>query len=63
MKTLEGLACPCTVIGFEGVGTEIPIDAGPDDVLSPEESFTHTFDIKLTTQAKFKFFVDVFGQQ
>lgn len=60
LSILEGDACTCSVIGFGGVGADIPIDVG-DGTLSPGEQFTQTFDIQLTTRDVFTFFVDVFG--
>ncbi|MCI0438915.1 MAG: hypothetical protein L0177_07250, partial [Chloroflexi bacterium] len=58
---LEGAGCPCMVIGFGGVGAQIPINAGGDGVLTPNEMFEHRFDIQLTNRAPFSFFVNVFG--
>jgi hypothetical protein len=60
VTTLMGPGCPCTVEGFGGVGSEVPIDVG-DSLWLPGEEFTHTFRILLTRKQKFTFFVDIMG--
>jgi hypothetical protein len=47
--------------GIGGVGSQQAIDAGSDDILSPNESATVEFRIGLETSNRFEFFVDVLG--
>ena len=63
---LEGAACACEMIdgggaGLGGVGTDIPLDLGPDGIWSPGEQVNHTFWVSLTSQARLTFFGDVWG--
>lgn len=62
---LSGPACPCVLFYGEGLdgglGSDVPFDVGPDDLWSPGELVTHTFEIRLTTFAPLSFFGDVFG--
>ncbi len=61
VAVLEGAGCPCTVLGFGGVGAEIPINVGADRMLEVSEQFAYTFNILLSARAPFDFFVNVFG--
>ena len=66
---LDGPGCPCLVLNADGgpggVGATIsvpPANLGPDETLTPGESFTQVFDIGLNTPAQFTFFVNVLGE-
>jgi hypothetical protein len=48
--------------GPAGVGARVKADVGPDELLSPGESFTTEFLIGLQRGRRFRFFVDVWGQ-
>ena len=62
---LQGAACQCEMADdtgpLGGVGTDIPLDLGPDGLWTPGESVTHTFWVNLTRQARLTFFGDVWG--
>jgi hypothetical protein len=44
VTTLQGSACPCTVVGYGGVGAEIPVA----NAILPGGEFTRKFSIQLT---------------
>jgi hypothetical protein len=48
--------------GPAGVGGRLKADVGPDELLSPGESFTTEFVIGLQNGSRFRFLVDVWGQ-
>ena len=63
VKTLAGPACPCTIDGYGGQGSMIPILAG-DGLWAPGEMFSQVFPIRVTNpQQRFTFLVDLMGQQ
>jgi len=44
-----------------GVGARVTADVGPDEILSPGESFTAEFIVGLQTRDEFTFYVNVLG--
>ncbi|MFN9460603.1 MAG: hypothetical protein ACK6D7_24990, partial [Acidobacteriota bacterium] len=59
----SGPACPCTIDGYGGQGSMIPIPAG-DGLWAPGGTFSQVFPIRVTNpQQRFTFLVDLMGQQ